>query len=221
MAVATLAVNPELLGGLKTVIFDCDGVLIQSYEANMQYYGMIREKLGLPPLTDSEKYYVHSRTHREAVEHIVPADRFDEAWELVRDYDSSTLHQYLKRSEGVREFLCWLRDAGFGLAVNTSRGDTMDGILTLMDLQGFFHPVMTSDKVAVPKPHPEGVLTILREHDVQPHEVAYIGDSIVDQKTAEASGVRFWAYRDANLTADVHIDDFGMIKAAMESVYKG
>ena len=83
MALANQMMNPELIGGLKTVVFDCDGVLIESYEANMQYYGTIKSQLGLPPMTDEEKYFVHSRTHREAVEHIVPEDRFEEAWEIV------------------------------------------------------------------------------------------------------------------------------------------
>ncbi|BDQ36038.1 haloacid dehalogenase [Pseudodesulfovibrio nedwellii] len=221
MALANEIMNPDILGGLKTIVFDCDGVLIDSYEANMHYYGTIRKELGLPPLSDEEKYYVHTRTHKEAVTRIVPEDLFDEAWKLVKAFDSSSLHQYLKRSDGVREFLWWLRDAGFGLAVNTSRGDTMDGILTMMDLEGFFYPVMTSDKVCVPKPHPEGIFTIMREHSVQPHEVAYIGDSIVDEKTARAAGVRFWAYKDANMTAEVHIDDFWAIKAAMQRCYKG
>ena len=140
---------------------------------------------------------------------------------MWRGFDSSSLHQYLKRSEGIREFLWWLRDAGFGLAVNTSRADTMDMILSMMDLEGFFHPVITSAKVCVPKPHPEGLYMIMRDHGVQPHEVAYIGDSIVDERTARAAGVRFWAYRDQCLSAQVYIEDFWSIKAAMQRHYKG
>ncbi|WFS64120.1 HAD hydrolase-like protein [Pseudodesulfovibrio thermohalotolerans] len=221
MAIANLLMNPCLIEGVKTVVFDNDGVLIDSYEANMVYYGTIRRELGLPPMTDAERYYVHSRTHDEAVRHIVPADKLERAFQVGATMDQASLAPYFKRSEGIREFLCWLRSAGFGLAVNTSRGTSMDLVLKLTDLEGFFHPIITSCKVSKPKPHPEGLYRIMREHGVRPDEVAYIGDSVVDQRAAQAAGVRFWAYRDQALEADVHIEDFWAIRAAMQRCYKG
>lgn len=221
MALANPIMNPRPLEGLRTIVFDNDGVLVDSYEANMVYYGVIREELGLPPMTEAERVYVHSRTHNEAVRHIVPADKQDRALEIGRNFDATLLHPYLKRTDGLGEFLWWLRDAGFNLAINTSRGESMEMLLDLLDLRGFFHPVVTSDKVSVPKPHPEGLHWIMRDHGVRPDEVAYIGDSIVDERAARAAGVRFWAFRNPPLNAAVHIDNFWDIKAALQGVYKG
>lgn len=221
MALANQLMNPALLEGLKCVVFDCDGVLIDSLQANIKYYGDIKRKLGLPPITESEIHYVHTRTHRLALEYIAPGDLLPKALEIAKGYDSSSLVHLLKRSDGVREFLWWLRDAGFKLAVNTSRTDTMDFILNLMDLEGFFFPVITSGKVKTPKPHPEGMHIIMQTHGLLPEEIAYIGDSHVDEETARASGVRFWAYKDMSLSADVHIEGFWEIKAAMQQCYKG
>lgn len=221
MALANPIMNPALLEGLKTIVFDNDGVLVDSYEANMVYYSSIREDLSLPPMTDAERVYVHTRTHNEAVRHIVPEHLLDKAFEIGRNFDASLVHPYLKRSDGLYEFLWWLRDAGFNLAVNTSRGDSMDMILDLLDLRGFFHPVITSAKVSVPKPHPEGLHWIMRDHGVRPDEVAYIGDSVVDERAGQAAGVRFWAYKGPYLNAAVHIESFWDIKAAMQRCYKG
>ncbi len=221
MALANPLMNLSLVEGVKCVVFDCDGVLIDSIEANRHYYSNVKEQLGLPPLTEEELHYVHMHTHKSAIEHIIPAELFDKAWEVVKQCDSTTFAHHLTRSDGVREFLSWLRSAGFLLAVNTSRGDTVDFILQLMDLEGFFHPVITSSIVRVPKPHPEGMHIIMREHGLQPQDIAYIGDSRVDEQTGKASGVRFWAYKDQNLDAEVHIESFWEIKAAMERCYKG
>jgi phosphoglycolate phosphatase-like HAD superfamily hydrolase len=221
MAIANPLMNLRLVEGLKTIVFDNDGVLIDSYEANMVYYGTIRERLGLPPMDDAERYFVHSRTHDEAVRHIVPADKLKEAFEIGATMNQADLAPYFKRSDGIREFLWWLRAAGFNLAVNTSRGESMSLVLKLTDLEGFFHPIITSCVVSKPKPHPEGVFRIMRAHGVRPDEVAYIGDSIVDQRAARAAGVRFWAYGDQNLEADVFIENFWAIRAAMQRCYKG
>lgn len=221
MAIANQLMNPQLLEGLKCIVFDCDGVLIDSLQANIFYYGKIKEQLGLPALTEAEAKYVHMHTHKDAIEHITPPELLDKAWEATEGFDSSSLVQYLKRSDGVREFLWWLRDAGFMLAVNTSRGESIDFILKIMDLEGFFHPVINSEKVVTPKPHPEGMFNIMNTHGLQRDEIAYIGDSLVDEKTAQASGVRFWAYKDQSLTAEVHIENFWDIKAAMQRCYKG
>lgn len=221
MAIANQLMNPRLLEGLQCVVFDCDGVLIDSLKANIHYYGAIKEQLGLSPITPAEIKYVHMHTHKDAIAHIVPEEKLEAAWEATRNFDSSSLVQYLERSEGVREFLWWLRDAGFKLAVNTSRAESIHFILKIMDLEGFFFPVISSDKVVTPKPHPEGIHTILNAHGLLPKEVAYIGDSLVDEKTAQASGVRFWAYKDQSLNAEVHIENFWDIKAAMQRCYKG
>lgn len=221
MATANPLMNPRLVEGVKTVVFDNDGVLIDSFEANMVYYGTIRKELGMPPLNDAERYFVHTHTHEEALRHIVPENKLARAFAIGRTMDQASLAPYFKRSDGIREFLWWLRSAGFGLAVNTSRGTSMSLVLKLMDLEGFFHPIITSCVVSKPKPHPEGLFRIMQEHGVRPDEVAYIGDSVVDQLAARAAGVRFWAYRDPSMEAEVHVENFWAIRAAMQRCYKG
>ncbi len=36
---------------LRAIVFDCDGVLFDSKEANVKFYSHILERVGLPPVT--------------------------------------------------------------------------------------------------------------------------------------------------------------------------
>ena len=52
-----------------------------------------------------------------------------------------------------------------------------------------FHPVIGSDDVSRPKPHPEGILKI---REMLPHNrVWYVGDTVDDARSAKAAGVPF------------------------------
>jgi len=130
-------------------------------------------------------------------------------------------HLNLKRMDGLFEFLWWLRDCGFPMAINTSRTDTMNLVLELMDLEGFFYPVVTSADVRRPKPHPEPMYQAMNKIGARPEEVVFIGDSVVDQHCAQAAGVRFWAYGNQHLEADLHITDYWTLRRCMQRAYPG
>ena len=94
-------------------------------------------------------------------------------------------------------------------------------ILDLLDLRGFFPSRGHLGHGVRAQAASRGLYRIMRDHGVRPDQVAYIGDSVVDERAAEAAGVRFWGYRDHALNAEVHIDSFWDIKAAMQRCYKG
>ena len=54
----------------KVIIFDCDGVLFDSKEANIAFYNQILSQFNLPPLTIAEVEYVHVSTAEEALRYL-------------------------------------------------------------------------------------------------------------------------------------------------------
>lgn len=200
---------------LKGIVFDCDGVMFDSKEANRAYYNKIREGVGLDPMSPEEEEYVHVHSVLDSIAHIVPKGKYEQALKVRKSLDYKDFIRYMQPETGLYPLLFWLRDKGLRLAVNTNRTNTMDLVLDIFGLRSFFVPVVVASMVSSPKPFPEGLNLILENWGIRPEETAYIGDSEVDQATAEAAGVAFWAYKNVYLRADLHIDDFYTLKCCL------
>ncbi len=200
------------LNGLQGVIFDCDGVLFDSREVNIHFYNRIREYFGLGPMNSAQEEYVHMHSVMDSLRYILPKDCLDRLDEVRRHISYVELLPYMRMEEGVPELLELLRSKGLKAAVNTNRTTTMDLLLQRYGLADFFWPVITAGHVSRPKPHPESMYKILEMWSVQPGNVAFIGDSVVDQATAGSSGVPFWAYKNQYLDAEMLIPDFWTLR---------
>ena len=204
--------QPELseafLDGISGVIFDCDGVLIDSRQANIRFYNLILEALSLPPMQPESEEFVHCHTVQESIAHIVPQDRYQEAVQAAKDISYSRVLDLIRLQPGLIGFLETLCSLGRICAVNTNRTNTIGLILDRFDLGRFFDPVVTANMVRQPKPHPESLAYILDHWGLPRDKVVFIGDSWVDEQTAKSAGVAFWAYRNDALQADNVIWDY-------------
>ena len=53
--------------GLSGLIFDCDGVMVDSRDVNIGYYNLLLREVGKPPITPEQAGYVQMSTANEAV----------------------------------------------------------------------------------------------------------------------------------------------------------
>lgn len=219
MPLLTDQLDATFLRGVRGFIFDCDGVLIDSFLANTAYYNLFRARFGLPPMSPEEEMYTHTQNVFDSLRRIVPPEHYDEAMEHRKQVDYRSILPYLRREPGVRTLLAWLKAGGFALGVNTNRTDTTGMVFETVDLLGFFDPVMTAGIAPKPKPDPAGMLAILDAWGMDRSEVAFLGDSDVDEHTARNSGVPFWAYKNPQLEADLHIPDFATLLAALKRAW--
>jgi beta-phosphoglucomutase-like phosphatase (HAD superfamily) len=204
-----------IFDGLGGIIFDCDGVMIDSLEANRRYYNILLERLGQGPMTGTQETYVHAHHVRESLAHIFPPELLERAEAARLGLDYRDILPSLSLEEGLVEFVVAVRRAGMWAAINTNRSDTMELLLDHFGLRGFFAPVVTAATVARPKPDPEGILKILRAWDLAPGQVAYIGDTTLDEQAALAAGVRFWAFKNPDLRGELLVPDFPSLRACL------
>ena len=183
---------------IKAVIYDCDGVMFDSFEANFAFYGQVMEHFGKPPLdrldTDTMRV-MHTYCNKDVLARLFAGDdRLDQVRAFSATIDYRKLFPLMLMEQGLRETL----DALAGrveLAVCTNRASSMEMLLESFDLAGYFSCVMTAGRVLNPKPHPEPLLKVLEHYGIAPCEALFIGDSEVDRQAADAAGVPFVAYR--------------------------
>lgn len=193
------------------MIFDCDGVLVDSWDAAHHFFNSMRSAVGLGPLSPEEELDCFVRTIPESLDRIIPAPlrgRAQQAWE---SYDFNDNLRRIRLHAGVDELLDRLRAAGRGIAVCTNGGSEQQIILEHLDLMRRVDLMVTAEDAPRGKPWPDGCRMILERFGLRPEEAVYVGDSHVDEQTARNAGVPFWAYRNPGLEADAHLSDFGRV----------
>lgn len=201
---------------LSGVIFDCDGVLIDSREANAEYYNRILAALGLPPLTVEQEAYTYMATVDESLAHITPAalqSRLPEVCRTSVNYMRDIM-PLIRLEEGILDFLRFLVARGVRCAVHTNRSSGMAVVVDTFDLHQYFEPVVTA-VIATPKPAPDGVHYILRQWQVAPETVLFVGDSMNDAQAALRGGVYFAAYRNAALPANLRVESYPELEKSL------
>jgi HAD superfamily hydrolase (TIGR01509 family) len=203
---------------LSAVIFDCDGVMFDSRQANINFYNHLLTRFGLPPMDDIDVNYVHMSTAEESVRHIFRGSPHEEAAQAYRlQMDYSPFIKDMVMEPGLKELLHRLRPR-FGLAIATNRSNTIGTVLASYDLSQFFDIVVSSLDVSNPKPHPEPLHKILDFFRIPPNQAVYIGDSLVDYETAKAAGVRFIAFGNESLDAPLQAKNMSALEAILNSM---
>lgn len=199
--------------GLAGIVFDCDGVMIDSEAANRRFYNIILDHLGLPHMTPEQERYAFMATAIQALRNVVPEKYHERIADIIKeavDYDKDVL-PHIKLMPGFRQFLNQAKDAGLALAVDTNRTDFgIERVLDFFDLQTYFEPVITSSKMP-PKPSPDGVLAIAGAWNVKPECLLFIGDSEDDMQAAKGAGAVFAAFGEKGQTGDIPAPDYATL----------
>lgn len=203
-------------GAIKAVIFDCDGVIVDSRTANAHLYNQFLKHFNKQPLTEKQLDYVHCHTLQESLEYLFRDPKLiKEAERFWQKMDYQPLIDLLTLEPGLLECLEQLSQR-YKTAIATSRTRTMKQLLQRFGLDPYFDLVVTSLDVCNPKPHPESLNKILSFFNITPQEACYIGDSDVDRKTSQSAGILFIAYRNEELEADHHLAHFSELLPLLE-----
>jgi 2,3-diketo-5-methylthio-1-phosphopentane phosphatase/HAD superfamily hydrolase (TIGR01509 family) len=188
----------EILGDLKKrirgVIFDLDGTLIEAYEA---IYLGLKETLQhfrreIFPFSDLRKY-LRPDLETTLAQFFSPEEVLKGIPIMRGKYEEV----YLDKThflDGAREVLEALHSKETILGVASNKfGRFSRGALMHLGVSDYFKSVLGAGDVPRNKPFPDMIHTALREMDLPPEEVVFVGDTITDIETGKQAGVDVYA----------------------------
>jgi phosphoglycolate phosphatase len=184
---------PEL-SGIRTLIFDLDGTLIDSAADLAISVNASLDYLRREPLTHDEIFSYVGRGAAELIRRALGANgtaaEAEEGLRYFLEYYRAHMLDHTAPYPGVHEALREL--AAYPMAVLTNKPVRFSrAILEGLHLAHFFQHVYGGNSFERKKPDAQGMGVLLGEMGVGPREAIMIGDSDVDVQTARNAGT--WA----------------------------
>jgi HAD superfamily hydrolase (TIGR01509 family) len=204
---------------IRAVLFDVDGVLLDTLESNTMAYNHDFALLGGKTMTVDEYKGFYHLPAKKMFKKFFPGKSDEEIEEIVisRIEKASQFFKYAKLNPGVMDTLKVLKE-NFKLGVVTSRMNPK--ILDYFSITGFFQTIVCLSDVKNHKPHPEPLLLALERLDLKPEEAIYVGDAHSDMEAGKAAGMEVIIYRNPDVRGDYNITDFGDIRKIVEMLNK-
>ena len=165
----------------KAVIFDMDGLMIDSEVATYKAYLEVMEPMGYKFSVDQYKTLL-GRTHRGIISQFYTM--FGDDFPMEQVWDDS--HEILDRrilenvpiKKGLIELLKFLKENNYKTIVATSSGrDRTNNILKAADIEKYFDDTICGDEVLYGKPNPEIFLTACKKLGVKEEDAVVLEDS--------------------------------------------
>ena len=182
---------------VELVIFDCDGVLVDSEPVSDKIIADFLTAHGLP-MSPGEVHalFVGGTIKGLGEEAIRRGATLPDGWhDQLYDLIFARLAEGVPVIAGVFDLLDTLDRAGVAKAI-ASNGPLrkMDISLGPSGLWGRFHPRIYSGHDHGPKPAPDMILRIMADCGVDPDRAVMIDDTATGCRSAQAAGIRCFGY---------------------------
>jgi HAD superfamily hydrolase (TIGR01549 family) len=205
--------------GLRAVVFDLDGTLIDSIPLVLRAFTHALEPFR-PELTEADIFMRLGGPPERTMAELVGDDeaRVGEALRRLETFGFANAH-LVQPFDGMRDMLVTLRGRGLKLALWTGRDrTTTEAIMSAHELAVFFDAVICGDDLPTHKPHPGGLEEIFRSLSVSADQAFLVGDADADVLGGSAAGVKTLLIRHAREPdAAVIAKAWGMVDAPAEA----
>jgi phosphoglycolate phosphatase len=179
---------------LKGVLFDLDGTLIDSVKDIASAVNVTRKHYGLEPLPVAVvRTYVGNGVLVLLEKSLGAGDpqKIQEAYEIFKAYYRVHSADETQAYPGAFELLDFLKKKNVKMGIVSNKPQEFtDFVLKKLNLAPYFGIAFGPEATPNRKPHPEPLLTALKQLGVSPSEAVMIGDSTVDIQAARAAHLK-------------------------------
>ena len=193
---------------VKTILFDLDGVLVDSYKYWFHLFNKTLKHFGHKPVS----LKVFGRHWGQSTEKDIRIFMSERTLPEVKRYFTRHISDFavhIKGNTQAREILRQLKKNGYslGCVTNSHRRITILELKTT-GLKKYFKIVLTADDVRKPKPDPEMLITACKELGSKPSATIFIGDTKTDLQAGRKAGCIVIGYRTGK---GLRIDSLGQL----------
>jgi HAD superfamily hydrolase (TIGR01509 family) len=184
--------GPQPAGSRLGVIFDLDGVLVDTGWAHRQAWFDLAAREGLP-MSDAffrETFGMQNRTILPMMCPGITPERMERTSDWKEERYRELIQGRHELADGAEPLLKNLRTAGFRLAIGSSAPrENLDAFWTPLGLSRYFDARVTKEDVTEGKPSPLTFLKAAERIGLPPHCCAVVEDAVAGIQAAKAAGM--------------------------------
>ena len=180
---------PERKTKLKAILFDLDGVIIDSFEAWYSVFNIVRKNFNLSEISREE---FRNRTWGGSVNADVKNYFKNKDTKEIEKLYKQLISEYMHKTKllpDAKKVLEAIKNKNIkiGLVTNTFRKTVLE-VLEFHKLKHYFNSIVSADDVERVKPYPDPVIKLCENLGIMPDEAILVGDTKNDYKAGKSAG---------------------------------
>ena len=180
---------------IKAIIFDLDGVLVDSRPLHYEALNWALEKLDpIYKVSQEEHLAKYDGRPTKAKLELLTQDKqldpqhYNQIWQWKQQHTLTLIHKTVTRNDRLIQLLTLLNEKYLLFCASNSIRLTLEAMLHNLGLRNFFQAIYSNEDVQYTKPHPNIYLKCFTDHGLVPQECLIVEDSPIGRMAAQLAG---------------------------------